>query len=193
MTEGLGHLPESINSYLQEAHVSETRPTQFDSPSKHPPPALNIVMQVVGSQGDIQPFAALGQELQKYGHRVRVATHPEFTSFIEGCNLEHFDIGGNPAELMSYMVKNPGLLPKFDTVYGGELNRRRHAVRDMIHAFWRSCFEPPQKSSAAQSRGRRAQRDSEAFVADVIIANPPSFAHIHCAERLGIPLHLVFT
>ncbi len=24
-------------------------------------------------------------------------------------------------------------------------------------------------------------------------ANPPSFAHIHCAERLGIPLHLMFT
>lgn len=31
------------------------------------------------------------------------------------------------------------------------------------------------------------------FVADAIIANPPSFAHIHCAEALGIPLHLMFT
>lgn len=31
------------------------------------------------------------------------------------------------------------------------------------------------------------------FIADAIIANPPSFAHFHCAERLGIPLHLVFT
>ena len=31
------------------------------------------------------------------------------------------------------------------------------------------------------------------FVADAIIANPPSFAHFHCAEKLGIPLHLVFT
>ena len=31
------------------------------------------------------------------------------------------------------------------------------------------------------------------FVADAIIANPPSFAHVHCAERLGIPLHLMFT
>jgi hypothetical protein len=29
--------------------------------------------------------------------------------------------------------------------------------------------------------------------ADAIIANPPSFAHIHCAERLGVPLHLMFT
>lgn len=31
------------------------------------------------------------------------------------------------------------------------------------------------------------------FVADAIIANPPSFAHIHIAERLGIPLHMMFT
>ena len=31
------------------------------------------------------------------------------------------------------------------------------------------------------------------FVADAIIANPPSFAHVHCAEKLGVPLHLMFT
>ena len=31
------------------------------------------------------------------------------------------------------------------------------------------------------------------FVADAIIANPPSFAHVHCAERLGCPLHMMFT
>lgn len=31
------------------------------------------------------------------------------------------------------------------------------------------------------------------FIADAIIANPPSFAHVHCAERLGCPLHMMFT
>jgi len=31
------------------------------------------------------------------------------------------------------------------------------------------------------------------FLADAIIANPPSMGHIHCAEKLGIPLHMVFT
>jgi len=35
--------------------------------------------------------------------------------------------------------------------------------------------------------------DKHPFVADFIIANPPCIAHVHCAERLGIPLHLVFT
>jgi hypothetical protein len=27
--------------------------------------------------------------------------------------------------------------------------------------------------------------DKYPFVADAIIANPPSFAHFHCAEKLG--------
>jgi hypothetical protein len=29
-------------------------------------------------------------------------------------------------------------------------------------------------------------------VADAIISNPVSYAHAHCAEALGIPLHLMF-
>ena len=30
------------------------------------------------------------------------------------------------------------------------------------------------------------------FVADAIIANPPTFAHIHLAEALSVPLHVMF-
>ena len=30
-------------------------------------------------------------------------------------------------------------------------------------------------------------------MAEAIIANPPSFAHVHCAQALGVPLHMVFT
>jgi hypothetical protein len=30
-------------------------------------------------------------------------------------------------------------------------------------------------------------------VADAIIANPPSFAHVHCAQALAVPLHIMFT
>jgi hypothetical protein len=35
--------------------------------------------------------------------------------------------------------------------------------------------------------------DKFPFVCDAIIANPPSFAPPHIAERLGIPLHMMFT
>lgn len=29
--------------------------------------------------------------------------------------------------------------------------------------------------------------------AEAIIANPPTIGHIHCAEKLGVPLHMMFT
>jgi Glycosyltransferase family 28 N-terminal domain len=66
----------------------------------HPPP-LRIVIQIIGSRGDIQPFIALGKVLKTYGHRVRVATHPTFSDFVKENGLEFFSVGGDPAELMS--------------------------------------------------------------------------------------------
>ena len=46
-------------------------------PGQTPPPKLNVVIHVVGSRGDVQPFVALGKVLKStYGHRVRLATHP---------------------------------------------------------------------------------------------------------------------
>ena len=145
---------------------------------------------------------SLGLTLQKFGHRIRVATHPIFQRFVEGQGLEFFNIGGDPAELMAYMVKNPGLMPKLDALRQGEIQRRRRTMRNIMRACWRSCFEtgngmddsnPPVPSRDGDGPRSARSREPQPFVADAIIANPPSFAHIHCAEKLGIPLHLVFT
>ncbi|CAI7642500.1 unnamed protein product [Penicillium palitans] len=76
---------------------------------------LNIVIQVVGSRGDVQPFVALGKALQKHGYRVRLAT------YATNAGLEFYDIGGDPAELMSYMVRNPGLIPSIKTLRASEI------------------------------------------------------------------------
>ena len=62
---------------------------------------LNIVIQVLGSRGDVQPFIALGNELQKYGHRVRLASHNASKHFVQQAGLEFYPIGGDPAQLMS--------------------------------------------------------------------------------------------
>ncbi|KAF7553273.1 hypothetical protein G7Z17_g3740 [Cylindrodendrum hubeiense] len=141
---------------------------------------LNIVIQIVGSRGDVQPFIALGNELQKWGHRVRLATHDVFEQFVTDHGLEFFPIGGDPSELMAYMVKNPGLIPNMKSLRVKEIKKKRKMVSEMLHGCWRSCIEPDPKSK-------------EPFVADAIIANPPSFAHIHCSQALGIPVHLMFT
>ncbi|KAH7020720.1 glycosyltransferase family 28 domain-containing protein [Microdochium trichocladiopsis] len=145
-----------------------------------PCPRLNIVIFVVGSRGDVQPFIAYGTALQRYGHRVRLATHGTFDRFVRDSGLEYFDIGGDPTDLMAYMVKNPGLLPSFESMRGGDIRRKRKMMAEMLQGCWNSCILP----DAVTSR---------AFVADVIIANPPSFAHVHCAQALGIPAHIMFT
>jgi UDP:flavonoid glycosyltransferase YjiC (YdhE family) len=160
-----------------------------DDASPQPPPytetapfeiKLNIVIQVVGSRGDVQPFVALGNELQKHGHRVRIATHRVFEDFVRNAGLEFYSIGGDPAELMAYMVKNPGLIPSVKTLRKGEIQKKRIMIAEMLEGCWQSCISSDTVTNAP-------------FVADAIIANPPSFAHIHCAQALACPLHLMFT
>ena len=46
------------------------------------------------------------------GHRVRLATHGKFKAFVREHDLEFFDIGGDPEDLMSYMVKSALSFPK---------------------------------------------------------------------------------
>ncbi|KAG9238186.1 hypothetical protein BJ875DRAFT_480641 [Amylocarpus encephaloides] len=146
-----------------------------------PAPHMNVVIHVVGSRGDVQPFLALARVLKEvHGHHVRLATHPKFESFVENAGIEFFSIGGDPAELMDYMVKNAGLMPSVEALLNGDIGRKRQFMGAIAEGCWRSCIEPCAKT------GRP-------FVADAIIANPPSFAHVHCAEKLAIPLHLMFT
>ncbi|KAH9863876.1 hypothetical protein J1614_009808 [Plenodomus biglobosus] len=174
------------------------------APGQEPPPPLNVVIQVVGSRGDVQPFVALGKVLKDtYGHRVRLATHPTFKDFVIENGLEFFSIGGDPAELMAFMVKNPGLMPGFDTLRSGDVGRRRKGIAEILRGTWRSCIETgnglgvdPLKQTVEEWMGVEDQLPEQLkkpFVADVIIANPPAFGHIHCAEKLGIPLHMMFT
>lgn len=135
---------------------------------------------MVGSRGDVQPFLALGSALRHCGHRIRLATHEKFRSFVEDSGLDFYPIGGDPEDLMAYMVKNPGLIPSMQSLREGDIKRKRSMVAEILDGCWRSCIEPNAVDDAP-------------FVADAIIANPPSFAHVHCAEALGIPLHMVFT
>ena len=50
----------------------------------------------------------------------------------------------------------------------------------MINGCWLSCH--------SLCPGTRCT-----FAADTIISNPPVFAHVHCAEALGIPLLMSFS
>ncbi|CAN8096391.1 unnamed protein product [Discula destructiva] len=163
------------------------------SPEDFRCPPLNIVIMVIGSRGDAQPFLKIGKVLkEKYGHRVRLATHPAFRDFVEkDSGLEFFSVGGDPSELMAFMVKNPGMIPTLETVRSGEIGLRREAMAEMFGGFWRACVNATDDEK--DHRNLKMMGDKQPFIADLIIANPASFAHVHCAEALGIPLILSFT
>ncbi|KAJ5675180.1 Sterol 3-beta-glucosyltransferase UGT80B1 [Penicillium maclennaniae] len=186
-----------VNSRASRASRTSSRKGERKAHVKHFPLQLNIVIQVIGSRGDIQPFVALGKELKKHGHRVRLATHLAFREFVNEGGLEFFNIGGDPAELMAFMVKNPGLLPSLATLRSGAIQKRRREMKEIIEGCWKSCYETGDGTHMHQIKDDPFSEEVDyrrrPFVADVIIANPPSLAHIHCAQRLGIPLHIMFT
>src|SRR5260370_42176734 len=53
---------------------------------------LRIVIPTTGSLGDVQPYVALGSELQAHGHDVRIATHADFESLVRGQKLDFWPI-----------------------------------------------------------------------------------------------------
>ena len=203
--------------------------TNFD-PYEKTIPRMNIVVMIVGSRGkhgtyrfkssikpvdagDVQPYIALGKRLLVDGHRIRIATHGTFRTFVRDNGLEFFDIGGDPHDLMSYMVKSrsrkllihlpvfdencldPGLMPGIESLTNGDIKRKRKMLAEvcnaclhihfvdqsqMIDGCWQACHSP-------------CPETQKPFLADAIISNPPAFAHVHCAEALGIPLLMSFS
>ncbi|XP_054801188.1 sterol 3-beta-glucosyltransferase UGT80A2-like isoform X2 [Prosopis cineraria] len=139
-------------------------------------PPLQIVMLIVGTRGDVQPFVAIGKRLQEYGHRVRLATHKNFKDFVLNAGLEFFPLGGDPKILAGYMVKHKGFLPSGPS----EIPIQRKQMKDIVFSLLPACKDPDPDSKIP-------------FRADAIIANPPSYGHVHVAEALGVPLHIFFT
>jgi UDP:flavonoid glycosyltransferase YjiC (YdhE family) len=123
---------------------------------------------------------SLGQALRVAGHRVRLATHETFRSFVRGNGLEFYPLAGHPADLMSFMVKNAGMIPSISSIIEGDVRQKRRYLADILVSTWLACTADDDETKAP-------------FIAEAIIANPPSFGHVHCAEKLQIPLHIMFT
>ncbi len=62
---------------------------------------MNITILSAGTRGDTQPFVALGQELQKSGHRVRLAAAATFGDLVSAAGLEHFPVRGDIEKIAS--------------------------------------------------------------------------------------------
>lgn len=81
---------------------------------------------------------------------------------------------------MSFMVKNGGVFPSVNSIMDGDLKKRRRDIHLILQSTWLACTANDDETAAP-------------FTAEVIIANPPSLGHMHCAQKLRIPLHMMFT
>ncbi|XP_059280013.1 sterol 3-beta-glucosyltransferase UGT80B1 [Lycium ferocissimum] len=139
-------------------------------------PKLKIAVLVVGTRGDVQPFLAMAKRLKAFGHRVRLATHSNFSDFVKSAGMDFYPLGGDPRILAGYMARNKGLIPSGP----GEISVQRKQIKAIIESLLPACTEPDTETG-------------EPFRAQAIIANPPAYGHAHVAEALGVPLHIFFT
>lgn len=75
-----------------------------------------FAMTSYGTRGDIEPCAALGRELQRRGHEVRIGVPPDLVAFVESSGLS----------AVAYGV---------DT--RGPVDAQRRFYSTLLHGFWR--------------------------------------------------------
>ncbi|KEP53307.1 UDP-glucose:sterol glycosyltransferase [Rhizoctonia solani 123E] len=152
--------------------LASDAPVMFASTSStlltfKPDRPMHFTCLTIGSRGDVQPYIALCKGLQADGHKVRIATHKEFQSWIEGHGIEFALVGGDPAELMRICVENGMFTVSF---LREGVQKFRGWIEDLLETSWIAC------------QGT-----------DVLIESPSAMAGIHIAEALKIPYFRAFT
>jgi UDP:flavonoid glycosyltransferase YjiC (YdhE family) len=150
-------------------------------------PKLNICILVVGTHGDVLPFCALASQLQKSGHRVRIASHEVHRNTVTSRSIEFYPLAGDPKQLSQWTVQTGGNIL-------GEMKEGindpwvLHAKDTMVKQICLSCWGAVSANDPNPAFGQKLAP----FVADAVIANPPCIGHIHVCEALAIPLHIMF-
>ena len=146
-------------------------------------PPMRIVVLLVGTQGDVMPFIDIAHRLkERYGHVVRIASHGDLRAPVEKAGLRFYPLEGNARQMAGWgpsFSLQPVTLMKLAA--NPATTTKLMVLRRVIQSTIRACTEPDP-----------ADADAEPFHADVIMSNPMSLGHIHCAEALGVPLHLFF-
>jgi len=140
-------------------------------------PPLNIIILIVGSRGDVQPFIAFGQRLKSYGHQVRIASHAKFCGFVRENGLDFYPLRGDPETLMKYMSEHPDMI----SLSPFELKQQTNTLKEIFDSVWLACTTPTSLSG------------HNVYIPDIIISNPPVAVHVHVAEKLQVPLQIMFT
>ncbi|PTA69582.1 glycosyltransferase [Deinococcus arcticus] len=126
---------------------------------------MNLTLFAMGSQGDVQPYLALGAGLQRAGHHVRVAVPENFVPLAAAAGLEAVALQGNVQALMD-QPELRALLARGNML---AINRYTSAAARAAAPVWAQ-----QGLQAAQG-------------ADLLVTGLGGLAH-SVGEKLGLPV-----
>ena len=124
-----------------------------------------ITAVAVGTRGDVDPLAELGEEMIRRGHQFRILTSVAFKQFIESKGVEFIPLDTDANHVMKYLV----------TDYRTSLD------------FARGMFRLKKENPAFMEQTLAAIKGSDLVMYGICAA----FAR-HAAEHLGIPCARVF-
>jgi sterol 3beta-glucosyltransferase len=130
---------------------------------------LPLLMLASGTQGDVQPYLALGTGLQNTGIPVVIASSPKYRTLIEGRGVGYAPLDGNPSDLMG---NGSGAMAL--SLRDGPLRGIASTVRFLRDA--QDEYARMLDSASAACSGARA-----------IVVGLPSTWGVSIAEALGVP------
>ncbi len=124
---------------------------------------MRIVINTLGTQGDVQPYVALGSGLQDAGHDVLLVTHKVFEPFVRTHGLRIYPISIDPRQvLIQQSLANVGNNPV--------------AMVQFLHRNFQGALRSIFVDTMAAGRG-----------AELMVNSGLSHAGWHVAEKLNIP------
>ncbi len=125
---------------------------------------MKVVIQTVGTRGDVEPFVALGLGLAAAGHEVTVATAPSSESFVTDRGLTFAAIRADYYELLATPEAQGALRNPY---------KMKSMINDTIKPLMRRMMEDQVTTSED---------------ADVIVFHPKALGATHVGEARSVPV-----
>ncbi|RSM70846.1 glycosyltransferase [Actinoplanes sp. ATCC 53533] len=130
---------------------------------------MKVLILTLGTRGDVQPFVALAQELQRRGHQAVVAAPVRFADLITGQGVAFAGVDDGPLRVLDSEST-------VGDVAAGGLRAKAALMRRLPAMFTRVLDDCWQVASTGLGVG-----------ADLIVHNGQIMAGQHIAEKLGVP------
>src|SRR5260221_13660733 len=113
---------------------------------------MRIGIITIGSQGDVQPYIALGTAFKRAGYEVRLLTHGAFAGAVHEAGLEFADLGVDPRTVMEQVMQEVGLAGRSSRIalfrQGAFMRRALRIAQPLLHEGAQRCWQATQDVDA---------------------------------------------